>query len=386
MVVCLIHLSAGDPTETFVRARAGSLPCQVAVVHGGGRRGRRPLYLGDEPLHSPALTARMARRAQQLEWRLRGVDADQESITRSYLRAFRRSGCDVVFAEYGHVGVQAMEACRRARIPLIVQFHGYDISSRPMRERYAEGYRRLFAQSTALIVNSRSMQETLIDLGAPAAKTHCVPNGVDTQRFAGGDPGRAPPVLLAVGRFTDKKAPQLTIAAFAEARRHHPDARLRMIGDGELRGACYDLAVGLGMGDAVTFLGEQPHDVVASELRAARAFVQHSLVASDGDSEGMPNSILEASAAGLPVIATRHAGIPEVVVDGETGLLVDEHDVAGMARAMERLLDDQKLAAELGRAGRLRAEQNFAAGTAVERIWEIVSAAPAQTAPQRLRG
>jgi Glycosyl transferases group 1 len=102
----------------------------------------------------------------------------------------------------------------------------------------------------------------------------------------------------------------------------------------------------------VTFLGEQPHDVVAAELRGARAFVQHSITAVDGDSEGLPNSVLEASATGIPVVSTRHAGIPEIVVDGTTGYLVDEHDVPAMVTQMERLLGDPALAATLGRAGR----------------------------------
>lgn len=304
-----------------------------------------------------------------------GLDETQELITRSYLKAFRRSGCQVVFAEFGHVGVQAMEACRRYDLPLIVQFHGYEVSSRYMRERYGEAYHGLFEQSVALIANSLSMRETLIGLGAPPEKIERVPIGVDAERFVGGDPSHAAPLLVAVGRFTDKKAPQLTIAAFARARQRFPQARLRMVGEGELRGACYDLAVGLGVGDAITFLGEQSHQVVAREMRAARAFVQHSLVAADGDREGMPTSILEASATGLPVISTRHAGIPEVVLDGETGLLVEERDVVGMARSMERLLGDPQLAAELGQAGRARVKEHFAAETAVARIWEIVSTA-----------
>jgi colanic acid/amylovoran biosynthesis glycosyltransferase len=102
--------------------------------------------------------------------------------------------------------------------------------------------------------------------------------------------------------------------------------------------------------------------------------VQHSVVASDGNSEGMPNSILEASASGLPVVATRHAGIPEVVLDGETGFLVEERDVEGMARQMARLVMEPALAEELGRAGRKRMQESFSIDSRIARLWAIVGA------------
>jgi hypothetical protein len=123
------------------------------------------------------------------------------------------------------------------------------------------------------------MEQALLELGARPEKTHYVPNGVDADRFRAGAPAEASPTFLSVA---EKKGPQLTIA------------------------------------ETVIFLGAQPHEVVAEEMRRARAFVQHSVVASDGNNETMPNAILEASASGLPVVATRHAGIPEVVVNGET--------------------------------------------------------------------
>jgi len=241
-----------------------------------------------------------------------------------------------------------------------------------MLERYGAQYEKLFDQAVALIANSKPMQSALLALGAPAERTHYLPNGVDPNRFRVGAPDQAPPTFLAVGRFVEKKAPQLTIAAFASVWRRHPEARLRMIGDGSLLGPCQDLARGLGVDEAVVFLGTQPHDVVAEEMRRVRAFVQHSLVASDGNSETMPNSILEASASGLPVVATRHAGIPEAVADGHTGFLVDERDVESMARHMERLVMDPTLAANVGRAGRRRMEEQFSIDSRIARYWEII--------------
>jgi glycosyltransferase involved in cell wall biosynthesis len=94
-------------------------------------------------------------------------------------------------------------------------------------------------------------------------------------------------------------------------------------------------------------------------MREVRGFVQHSLVAPDGDSEGSPVAVMEAQLSGLPVVATRHAGIPEVVLEGESGFLVDEGDVAAMAVAIAKLIKDPALAARLGDCGRRRVLEGF---------------------------
>src|SRR5690606_23417476 len=126
-------------------------------------------------------------------------------------------------------------------------------------------------------------------------------------------------------------APHLTLHAMKLVLDQVPEARLRMIGDGPLLGTCQDIAQALAIDHAVTFLGACPHEQVFAEMQSARAFVQHSVVSRDGNSEGTPNSVLEASAAGLPVVATRHAGISDVIADNGTGFLVVERDVQGMA-------------------------------------------------------
>ena len=94
-------------------------------------------------------------------------------------------------------------------------------------------------------------------------------------------------------------------------------------------------------------------------MRQVRGFVQHSKVAPDGDSEGSPVAVMEAQLSGLPVVATRHAGIPEVVLENQTGLLVDEGDESAMAQAMSLLLLDPDLASRLGDGGRRRIKERF---------------------------
>jgi colanic acid/amylovoran biosynthesis glycosyltransferase len=381
--LCQVHLSPDDPSQTFARAHAERLPCRVLVVHGErarhGGRGARPLYLDGAPISSDALPARVLRRGRAELWSLRGRDPEELVDAAAYYKAFRRARCDAVLVEFGNVAVRAMSACERLDLPLIVHFHGFDVHSRGILERYADAYQALFGQAAALVGVSEPMCAALRELGAPPDKVHRVPNGVDPDRFADAAPDRAAPTFLAVGRFVEKKAPQLTIAAFASVRRRRADVRLRMIGDGDLRNACNDLVRGLGLDGSVTLLGPQPHDVVADEMRRARAFVQHSIVAADGDSEGMPVAILEASASGLPVVATRHAGIPEVVVEDQTGFLVDEHDVEGMAAHMERLALEPPLAARIGAAGRRRVAEQFTMDASIGRLWAVIQSASGQS-------
>lgn len=151
-----------------------------------------------------------------------------------------------------------------------------------------------------------------------------------------------------------------------------------MIGDGPLRSICEQMARALGLHETVNFLGSRPHDVVGEEMRTARAFVQHSIHASDGDCEGTPVAILEAQASGLPVIATRHAGIPGVVLEGRTGFLVDEGDVNGMAERMRQMAEDGPLATRLGNAGRSRVLESFTMERSIDRLWDIIRGALAR--------
>jgi len=348
-----------SPTETFIRAHIERLPAHVVLAYGSPPRvGRR------------AVLSR-TRRALYKVWRIvSGTETD--SVTLAYEKVFRLYRPCAVLAEYGTAGVAVMAACRKAGVPLIVHFHGYDASMHNVLLEHTHTYPLLFQQASAIVVVSRAMKQKLTALGASAGKIRYNPYGVDCREFAGADPAHAAAIFLAVGRFTPKKAPHLTLEAFAKVQRLIPTAVLRMIGDGPLTTQCRRLAQALGIEQRVTFLGAQPPAVVRAELRGARCFVQHSVEAASGDSEGTPVAILEAGAAGLPIVATRHAGIPDVVIQGETGFLVDEHDVDGMAQRMLRLAEDPVLAGRLGRAARARIAGCFSMERSIGELWKII--------------
>lgn len=350
--------------ETFIRAHIERLPARIQVVHGFGPAGFHP-YIDGRPVRAGSLPTRAARKVRR--W-LPGASIAPE-LSLEYLAVFRSHRANAVLAEYGLAGNRVREACLLAGLPLIVHFHGYDAYRDS--EVKDDAYRALFAQAAAIVAVSRHMQRQLESLGAPPEKVHYNPYGVDLSRFRASPVAEAPQ-FLCVGRFVEKKAPHLTLLAFAEALRSQPDARLRMIGDGPLLSLCKEIAGALGLADRVAFLGAVPHEQIAVEMRNARAFLQHSVTAPNGDSEGTPNTVIEAGACGLPVIATHHAGIPDVVRDGATGLLVAERDVPGMAKHIARLAGDRDLAQQLGEAARKRVAAEFDIEKRTGALWRII--------------
>ena len=373
-VLCVASRRPTPSVQTFVANHLANLPFDCRLLYGS------PLPCFDADGRN--LMGKMAflGHLHRLWPYLLGVRSDElyRRLHRLVVaRHLRRSRARAVLAEFGWTGVGMLDACRAAEVPIVVHFHGNDAYSDEILAQNAERYRELFAFASAIVAVSTDMEKQLVRLGAPPDKVHRIVYGIDLGRFEGADPRRSPPSLLAVGRFVEKKAPQLTLLAFAAVLRDQPAARLRMIGDGPLLGPCRAMVEGLGIGGSVELLGLRTQDEVAAAMKEARAFVQHSLRASDGDSEGAPLSILEAQASGLPVISTRHAGIPEVVLEGETGLLVAERDVQGMAAAMRRMVEDADLAARLGAAGRERVERNFTARGSLDALAALIDRAMA---------
>jgi colanic acid/amylovoran biosynthesis glycosyltransferase len=276
----------------------------------------------------------------------------------AFARSLRREKVDCVLAEYGPTGVGVLNICRTLNLPLLVHFHGYDASKHQILEQYKTAYEDMFRYASAVIVVSRTMQKKIEELGCPAEKIWYSPCGPH-EMFLNINPGFAKKLFISLGRFVDKKAHYYTLLAFKAVLDIHPDARLVIAGDGILLNTCVNLMRALKMEHAVSFPGVITPDEFAAYLTAACAYVQHSITALDGDMEGTPVSVMEASAAGVPVISTRHAGIPDVIIEGETGLLVDEHDVEGMSKHMLKILEDIEFAKNLGARGKRFISENF---------------------------
>jgi len=373
------------PSETFIRDHIrGIAPGETVLLCEG--------ELGVGGFGYPILSLPRPWRPKILGWRLGNMIARQRanwiapglrSADHRRIRAFfEEYRVEAALAEYGPMGCRLWPVCRSCDVPLYVHFHGYDASILVRDWRWIRRYRRMFDAAAGVIAPSKFLASRLVEIGCPEAKLHVSPYGVDAQRFT--PTQRLPQRLVAVARLVEKKAPHLTIEAFGRLRGYFPEAELDMVGDGPLADRCQTLIRDFGLGDCVRMHGVKGTDFVADLLQQASIFVQHSVTALDGDSEGLPVAILEAMSAALPVVATRHSGIPEAVEEGVTGLLVGEHDVAGMATSIAALLQDPLRAAAMGMAGRQRVVENFTQERMHDRLRAIMVLPPVETATSRV--
>ncbi|MEX0996574.1 MAG: glycosyltransferase [Flavobacteriaceae bacterium] len=286
------------------------------------------------------------------------------------LHSLKKNKIEVVLLEYGTHAHQLLPVLKKSGVPFVVHFHGYDASVKSVIEKH-NNYKEVFENASKVIAVSKVMVDRLKNLGCPEDKIVYNVYGPRPE-FHEVIPIFSKKQFIAIGRFTDKKAPYYTILAFAEALKQHPDARLVMAGDGALLNMCENLTKHLKIEKNVDFPGIVTAEQYQMYLQESWAFVQHSITAENGDMEGTPLAVLEASAAGLPVISTKHAGLQDVVVHGETGLLVEEHDVAGMAKDMIKLLDNLENAKRMGAAGKLNIKQHFSLERHIDSLQETL--------------
>lgn len=289
---------------------------------------------------------------------------------------------DVVHCHFGNVGrvVALILRLGRWRTKLVTTLHGYDVSKeayKPLDRYYAPLFER---GDLSLTVNS-IWAERLRAAGADPARIRVHHMGIDASVIeqVGSNKADAGQVRFCmVGRMVEKKGHAIALQALALLRKRRPEPviSLDMVGNGPLQESLRAQVRANGLEDVVNFLGALSHPRALEAIRNADAFVLPSRTATDGDMEGIPVVLMEAMAMGKPVVSTRHSGIPELVEDGTSGLLADENDPAGIAAAMERLIDDAGFGARLGMAGRRKVLAEFDAATQGERLRELYASLP----------
>lgn len=364
LTLCIIKPNKVNYSEPFVEAHIQRLPGDKKVVYGGFF----PLFRHDG---SFLIRNKLKLALYLIQKRILG----QKSIPvrdKAFASYLKEESIDIVLAEYGPAGALVTAACREAGVPLVIHYHGFDAHDREVLAEYGELYRDSYDYAAAVVGVSEDMCRALENLGCPPEKVVYNPYGVDLGLFYPVNVSASPINFLSVARFAEKKAPHLTIQAFAKVREEYPEARLVMAGIGPLWKQSKSLAAELGLEEAIDFAGVLSHADVYELMKTSRAFVQHSVTAAGGDSEGTPNSILEAAAAGLPAVSTRHAGIKEAVLHEKTGFLVEEQDVEGMAAYLLKLAADASLAATLGANARRHMEENYSFDHRIGRLWNII--------------
>lgn len=254
---------------------------------------------------------------------------------------FMEAEYDIVHCHFGPAGVfgAMLKAIGLVRGPLIVTFYGHDVTRYPL-EHGRHVYDRLFDHASLVLGLDPVMVDRLVELGAPRERTRVHALGVTADRFdVAPMPADTPLRLVAVGRLVDKKGFDDAINAIALARRAGTDVELVVAGDGPRLEHARHLAVALGVDESISFLGHVSHAEVPALLASAHALIAPSRRAEDGDEEGTPTVIIEAMACGRPVLATRHAGIPYLLDDGSTGVIVPERDPEQLAAGIAALAD-----------------------------------------------
>ena len=360
-------------SETFLRAHIELLPFQMHHFYALPKMGYHPIYDGQgQVLSSDQKWVNYLETGIDRLFRESGIGYYFRK--KAMVRYFKTHQIEAVLAEYGPTATYIMDVCKACKVPLVVHFHGRDAYHYQTIARFGAKYRQLFEYASAVVSVSADMCEQLIQLGAPAHKlllNPCSPNALFTYR----DIGDNPPIFLTVGRFAAKKGPENSIKAFQKVVEQFPGAKMLMVGEGELWETSKQLARSLGISQHIEFMGSCTPEQVAELHHNARVFVQHSMRAADGDSEGTPVSVLEAMKSGLPIVSTRHAGIKDTVLEGETGFLVNEGDWEGMAEAMLKLAKDATLAAEMGKRGNARVEARYTMEQHIERLAGAIQSA-----------
>lgn len=273
---------------------------------------------------------------------------------REFLYQVRRFEADVLHIYFGHQAVRWRPVLQTCPVPVVVSFHGADVGVGVSPAALSD----VFRHAALVLARSDALLADLEAHGCPRGKLRLQRTGVPLEVWVPPTVPRAVPPpdgawqCAQACRFVEKKGLATTLRAFAEIGRVWPRARLVLVGDGPYREPLQALARSLGIADRVRFAGFLPPVEVLQILQSSHLFFHPSETPPDGNREGVPNSLLEAMATGLPALATRHGGIPEAVTDGVSGHLVDERDAPALAAAALALLNDPLRLAAMGEAAR----------------------------------
>jgi glycosyltransferase involved in cell wall biosynthesis len=356
----------GTRSETFIyRHMTELLPGKTVVV----ARKEAP-HLDDREMQFPYLV--LGERKLNWQWLYCGIlyflKLNKLSPVQVKVEQYlRRHRVKIVLSEYLDTSLKWLDVAQKMGIRFFAHAHGYDISKALRNPAMRRLYLGLEA-ADGIITMSEHSRNRLIGLGLSEGKISVIPYGIEVSDIPRNRQSNATIRCLAVGRMVAKKAPMHTLEAFRRACLINPRLRLDYVGDGELLDEARQFIHAHALNDKVLLHGSQPNPVVQGLMKNVDIFLQHSRTDPvTGDEEGLPVAILEAMANSLPVVSTRHAGIPEAVVEGVTGFLVDEGDIEDMALYIVQLANNAKLRNQFGQTAWERAKRHFS--------WEIEQSA-----------
>jgi colanic acid/amylovoran biosynthesis glycosyltransferase len=289
--------------------------------------------------------------------------------------------CQLLHIYFGNNGLFWLPLLRKRQVPAVVSFHGADVQVNVDTPIALRLFRELFTSCTLVLARSESLATSLVALGCSPEKLRIQRTGIPLETFcyaARQRPADGAWHLLQACRLIEKKGLELTLRAFAAFSKLHPNATLTIAGDGPLRGSLERLATELRLDERIQFAGFVTESALLALYYRSHLFLHPSEQTSDGNREGVPNSLLEAMATGLPCITTRHGGIPEAITHLESGILVQESDLAGIEHWLERLATDDHFRNILGKRAAQTITAKFDLTTQIEQLEETYLSLPRQ--------
>jgi glycosyltransferase involved in cell wall biosynthesis len=308
------------------------------------------------------------RQVRDQPWQISRVELD------GLTRILTRAEAGLLHIYFGHIAVHLLPLIRAWPQPSLVSFHGADVLVDMDKPAYRRATAEMLKAVRRVLVRSESLRRALVDLGCDAGKIDILRAGIPLQEFPFRErksPENGEWRAVQACRMIEKKGLPTTLRAFARFVRAFPKATLTVAGEGPLLTKLQELARELKIEKQVSFRGLISQEELRKIFYASHLFLHPSETGRDGNQEGVPNSMLEAMATGLPVFATRHGGIPEAIEHGVSGVLVPERDDEALARALLDAAQDRDFLARLARAGAEAVQQNFDQQRQVRRLEDI---------------
>jgi colanic acid/amylovoran biosynthesis glycosyltransferase len=287
------------------------------------------------------------------------------------MKVMERKPADLMHVYFGHTGVHLLPFIKGWNKPVVVSFHGMDIQPRPQQPGYDDMMRELLQTVPLVLARSESLFDALEKWGCPREKMRLNRTGIPLDAFplvkrTMPEDGRWQ--FVQACRLIAKKGLKSAMQAFAMFHGFQPNSRFVIAGDGPMKETLLELARELGVAQAVELRGFLDQAALAKLYAESHVFVHPSEMTSDQNQEGVPNSMLEAMATGLPVLATRHGGIPEAVTDGASGLLCGERDPQALMEAMFRFTEHPENMLTMGEEAARSVREEFSQQRAIERL------------------
>lgn len=271
-----------------------------------------------------------------------------------------KNNISLIHAHHGQLGLLLLPFREKTKLPLVTSIRGVDATLAEGRVGYEENMRILFKNGERFFPVCNYLADRINTWGCPEEKIRVLYGGVNLTQFSYRPPKqREKQNILSMGRLVEKKGHHILMQAFNKIRKKFPNATLTIIGSGKLEEPLRLLATQLNLGESFRLLKNLPKHKVHEEMSKADLFCAASLEASDGNVEGIPNTIKEAMATGLPVVSTTHAGIPELITNDKEGILVEENNVNQLALALEYMLENRNKWGQYTSAAREKVEKHF---------------------------